>query len=34
MGDTDRKLFVLDTNILLHEPLPIYSLKSTTWSSQ
>ena len=34
MGDTDRKLFVLDTNILLHEPLAIYSFKSTTWSSQ
>lgn len=27
MGDTDRKLFVLDTNILLHEPLAIYSFK-------
>ncbi|MGF1752925.1 PhoH family protein [Vibrio makurazakiensis] len=25
MGDTDRKLFVLDTNILLHEPFAIYS---------
>ncbi|EGR2797181.1 ATPase [Vibrio navarrensis] len=27
MGDTDRKLFVLDTNILLHEPFAIYSFK-------
>ncbi|WPC73762.1 PhoH family protein [Vibrio porteresiae] len=27
MGDTDRKLFVLDTNILLHEPQAIYSFK-------
>ncbi|MGY5616778.1 PhoH family protein [Vibrio cincinnatiensis] len=27
MGDTDRKLFVLDTNILLHEPLAIYSFQ-------
>ncbi|EQA7393289.1 PhoH family protein [Vibrio cholerae] len=27
MGDTARKLFVLDTNILLHEPLAIYSFK-------
>jgi len=27
MGDTDRKFFVLDTNILLHEPLAIYSFK-------
>ncbi|MEF1283689.1 MULTISPECIES: PhoH family protein [unclassified Vibrio] len=27
MGDTDRKIFVLDTNILLHEPLAIYSFK-------
>lgn len=27
MGNTDRKLFVLDTNILLHEPLAIYSFQ-------
>ncbi|WP_114765895.1 PhoH family protein [Vibrio rhodolitus] len=27
MGDTDRKLFVLDTNILLHEPLAIFSFQ-------
>lgn len=27
MGDTVRKLFVLDTNILLHEPLAIYSFQ-------
>ena len=27
MGDTERRLFVLDTNILLHEPLAIYSFK-------
>ncbi|WP_162062432.1 PhoH family protein [Vibrio taketomensis] len=27
MGDMDRKLFVLDTNILLHEPLAIYSFQ-------
>lgn len=27
MGDTDRKLFVLDTNILLHEPQAIYSFQ-------
>ncbi len=27
MGDTDRKLFVLDTNILLHEPHAIYSFQ-------
>lgn len=27
MGDTDRKIFVLDTNILLHEPLAIYSFQ-------
>ncbi|MDA0148613.1 PhoH family protein [Vibrio sp. LaRot3] len=27
MGDTDRKLFVLDTNILLHEPFAIYSFQ-------
>ncbi|CAM3833474.1 PhoH-like protein [Vibrio aerogenes CECT 7868] len=27
MGDTERKLFVLDTNILLHEPLAIYSFQ-------
>ncbi|MGF1778805.1 PhoH family protein [Vibrio nomapromontoriensis] len=27
MGDTDRKIFVLDTNILLHEPFAIYSFK-------
>ncbi|WP_070963152.1 PhoH family protein [Vibrio sonorensis] len=27
MGDSDRKLFVLDTNILLHEPLAIYSFQ-------
>lgn len=27
MGDTERKLFVLDTNILLHEPFAIYSFK-------
>ena len=27
MGDTDRKFFVLDTNILLHEPLAIYSFQ-------
>ncbi len=25
MGDTDRKIFVLDTNILLHEPHAIFS---------
>ena len=25
MGEADRKVFVLDTNILLHEPLAIYS---------
>ncbi|MGR4990701.1 PhoH family protein [Vibrio rotiferianus] len=27
MGDTDRKLFVLDTNILLHEPFAIFSFQ-------
>ncbi len=27
MGDMDRKLFVLDTNILLHEPFAIYSFQ-------
>ncbi|MBY6197088.1 PhoH family protein [Vibrio hangzhouensis] len=27
MGDTDRKIFVLDTNILLHEPHAIFSFK-------
>ncbi|AYV21869.1 PhoH family protein [Vibrio mediterranei] len=27
MGDTDRKFFVLDTNILLHEPHAIFSFK-------
>lgn len=27
MGDTDRKFFVLDTNILLHEPFAIYSFQ-------
>ncbi|MGC9404410.1 PhoH family protein [Vibrio genomosp. F10 str. 9ZC157] len=27
MTDTDRKLFVLDTNILLHEPFAIYSFQ-------
>ncbi len=27
MGDTDRKIFVLDTNILLHEPSAIYSFQ-------
>ncbi len=27
MGETERKLFVLDTNILLHEPLAIYSFQ-------
>ncbi|WP_099610411.1 PhoH family protein [Vibrio fujianensis] len=27
MGDNNRKLFVLDTNILLHEPLAIYSFQ-------
>ncbi|NOH96432.1 PhoH family protein [Vibrio sp. 99-70-13A1] len=27
MGDTTRKLFVLDTNILLHEPYAIYSFQ-------
>ncbi|MEH0743130.1 PhoH family protein [Vibrio cholerae] len=27
MGDTERKLFVLDTNILLHEPHAIYSFQ-------
>lgn len=27
MGDTDRKIFVLDTNILLHEPHAIYSFQ-------
>ncbi|MGF1786111.1 PhoH family protein [Photobacterium swingsii] len=27
MGDSDRKVFVLDTNILLHEPLAIYSFQ-------
>ncbi|MEI8596679.1 PhoH family protein [Photobacterium sp. Hal280] len=27
MDDADRKVFVLDTNILLHEPLAIYSFK-------
>ncbi|WP_428772881.1 PhoH family protein [Vibrio sp.] len=27
MADTDRKLFVLDTNILLHEPFAIYSFQ-------
>ncbi|RJX70723.1 PhoH family protein [Vibrio sinensis] len=27
MGDTERKIFVLDTNILLHEPLAIYSFQ-------
>ncbi|MGO1297606.1 MAG: PhoH family protein [Vibrio sp.] len=27
MGDTERKLFVLDTNILLHEPQAIYSFQ-------
>ncbi|OOE37519.1 ATPase [Salinivibrio kushneri] len=27
MGDADRKLFVLDTNILLHEPFSIYSFQ-------
>lgn len=27
MGDTDRKIFVLDTNILLHEPFAIYSFQ-------
>jgi len=27
MEQNDRKLFVLDTNVLLHEPLAIYSFK-------
>lgn len=27
MGDADRKIFLLDTNILLHEPLAIYSFQ-------
>lgn len=27
MDDAERKIFVLDTNILLHEPLAIYSFK-------
>lgn len=27
MGDADRKFFVLDTNILLHEPFAIYSFQ-------
>ncbi|GAL06980.1 predicted ATPase related to phosphate starvation-inducible protein PhoH [Photobacterium aphoticum] len=27
MDDAERKVFVLDTNILLHEPLAIYSFK-------
>ncbi len=27
MDDVERKVFVLDTNILLHEPLAIYSFK-------
>lgn len=27
MEQDDRKLFVLDTNVLLHEPLAIYSFK-------
>ncbi|MDN3680363.1 PhoH family protein [Vibrio tapetis subsp. quintayensis] len=27
MGDTDKKIFVLDTNILLHEPFAIYSFQ-------
>ncbi|GEM75960.1 PhoH family protein [Vibrio sagamiensis] len=27
MGDTERKLFVLDTNILLHEPFAIFSFQ-------
>lgn len=27
MGDTNRKLFVLDTNILLHEPFAIFSFQ-------
>ncbi|MEN3802908.1 PhoH family protein [Aeromonas veronii] len=27
MDNTDRKLFILDTNVLLHEPLAIYSFK-------
>ncbi|UXI00999.1 PhoH family protein [Photobacterium sp. TY1-4] len=27
MDDTDRKVFVLDTNILLHEPLAVYSFQ-------
>lgn len=27
MGETGRKLYVLDTNILLHEPLAIYSFQ-------
>ncbi|CAM4304724.1 PhoH family protein [Vibrio astriarenae] len=27
MGDTDRKLFILDTNILLHEPHAIFSFQ-------
>lgn len=27
MDNTDRKLFILDTNVLLHDPLAIYSFK-------
>lgn len=27
MGETNRKLFVLDTNILLHEPFAIFSFQ-------
>ncbi|MEV3844388.1 PhoH family protein [Aeromonas veronii] len=27
MDNSDRKLFILDTNVLLHEPLAIYSFK-------
>ncbi|MEZ9929531.1 PIN domain-containing protein, partial [Vibrio breoganii] len=27
MGDSERKIFVLDTNILLHEPHAIYSFQ-------
>ncbi|HHQ4670577.1 TPA: PhoH family protein [Aeromonas veronii] len=27
MDNTDQKLFILDTNVLLHEPLAIYSFK-------
>lgn len=27
MGDADRKFYILDTNILLHEPLAIYSFQ-------